>query len=462
MIAHLIHIAGGHDIDADKFNARVQAMRKWIFWHILQYNGGSLLAERILQSASNHQHTQDLIGTTFRGERDQGLMDRCEGSGLSSPGQSSVALSGAVGDRAASPRLETNTEQNESKERRSKRLRTAGEVGNTVLSSNMACEVVNSGPLANELTEALQPGDLPGVDSISPQALCQEFDDVSLRAHAITLNVGPIGLRESLTNLLPLFKTNPALVLLQERNLSLSSLEQVRQITHRLLPHYCLFAGRPPRSNERRSKVQVVTLVHVSLAARASLLDVAQQSVELVRVDAEALSRVHFLRLIDPRSGVTFLVANVYQYQADQLTRQSALLSFIREVIGRWQDLSDHIVVGGDFNASIQPRFGYSERSITAQADELLQAWVLQTNLTFASTTSATWFSGDDSHRAVLDGFFSRRKLGGVSADNPVVSASPDPRHDHRLVLVTLGADQIEAMPPLESLRRPRPLGLVE
>ena len=270
--------------------------------------------------------------------------------------------------------------------------------------------------------------------------------------------MGPIGLQESIANLLPLFETNPALVLLQECNLSMTSVERLRQITHRLLPHYCLFVSKPPRLEKGRGKIHVATLVHVSLAARATLLDVKQKSFDVLRDDLEILSRVHFIRLIDPRSGVSLLLANVYQYQADQATRQAALLKLIHDVVQRWRSQSDHVIVGGDFNASIQPRFGYSEASVTCQADLGLQAWAAQTDLTFAPTNSPTWFSRDESHQAVLDGFFSSDRTGGVSVKNVVVNFSPDPRHDHRFVRVVIAADQIAAMLPLESLRKPKRL----
>ena len=51
-------------------------------------------------------------------------------------------------------------------------------------------------------------------------------------------------------------------------------LADTRRLVHRLLPVYSMFASR---SESTAGNIQVVTLVHVYLAARATLLEITEQ-----------------------------------------------------------------------------------------------------------------------------------------------------------------------------------------
>jgi hypothetical protein len=133
----------------------------------------------------------------------------------------------------------------------------------------------------------------------------------------ITINTGRAGFCESLPHLLTLFEALPAAVLIQEAHLNTSALAEARALVHRLLPMYCMFSGRSAGSASG-TRIQTVTLVHAQLAARASLLDISQQctALDIRRAAPEVLCHVHFVRIIDPRSEVSLLIANCYQYQA--------------------------------------------------------------------------------------------------------------------------------------------------
>jgi hypothetical protein len=82
------------------------------------------------------------------------------------------------------------------------------------------------------------------------------------------VNVGPVGLREALPSLLPHFVGLPAIVMLQECHLPTALLADTRRMVYKMLPAYRMFANRSKRSE---NKLQVVTLVHCYMAARASL-----------------------------------------------------------------------------------------------------------------------------------------------------------------------------------------------
>ena len=71
--------------------------------------------------------------------------------------------------------------------------------------------------------------------------------------------------------LIPLFAGNQGAVLLQECRLLTTSVGEMRRLVHCSLPHYSLIAGRPtPALRHRISQIQVVTLVHINLAARVT------------------------------------------------------------------------------------------------------------------------------------------------------------------------------------------------
>ena len=117
------------------------------------------------------------------------------------------------------------------------------------------------------------------------------------------------------------------------------------------------------------------------------------------------------------------------------------------------------VIIGGDWNASLKDRIGYSgsSGSATAAADARLGSWARETGLVYADPGSFTWGAGI--RQAVLDAL-----AGGVrrflikdanSVDQPAVFESEDPRHDHRGVRAALVDDRIGPMQELESPRRP-------
>ena len=193
------------------------------------------------------------------------------------------------------------------------------------------------------------------------------------------------------------------------------------------------------------------TLVHYYMSARASLLDITDQ-LDAIATAPDAWAHLHFLRILEPRSGVRLLVGNVYQFQASQPQQQSMLLEIVGRVLGRWTATSDHIILGGDWNASIIPRVGYSENTYIRQADERMRIWSSAAALTCAAPPDPTWSSYNETRRAVLDCFF--HSAAAVFTE-VVAFYNIDPRHDHAGVRAAIRIAGIEAMPPLEALRRP-------
>jgi hypothetical protein len=264
-----------------------------------------------------------------------------------------------------------------------------------------------------------------------------------------------VGLLEGLPHLIPAFDSLPMAVMIQEAHLPVDSLTKARALVHRLLPAYCLFAGRPKKAPGLQKRIQVVTLVHVYMAARASLLDARTQFTEVALEAPDALLQAHFIRMSDPRSDTTILLGNVYQFQASRPVQQAAMLELARLVIARWSDHSDLIVIGGDFNASLMPRTGYVGSEVTRNADSRLQEWCAQTGLSCAAPAQATWHSYNESRSAVLDCFFWRSTSDQLNLVDAEAFPSPDPRMDHHGVQICLSGGGIGLMPPLEALKKP-------
>ena len=210
---------------------------------------------------------------------------------------------------------------------------------------------------------------------------------------------------ESLPHLLALFEALPAAVLFQEAHLAPSALAEARALAHRLLPMYCMFSSRKAGSANIVAQLQTVTLVHVQLAARASLLDVSQQcsAPEIRRAAPDVLCHAHFIRIIDPRSEVSLLIANCYQYQTSQPEKQAALLALVSSVIDRWSPQTDHVILGGDWNASLKPRIGYCGAPPTVLADERLLQWSVGAGLRCTAPEDPTWSSYNEQRHSVLE-----------------------------------------------------------
>ena len=226
-------------------------------------------------------------------------------------------------------------------------------------------------------------------------------------------------------------------MLFQEAHLAPAALVQARALAHRLLPMYCLFAGSGRGLVCSGARLQTVSLVHIQLAARASLLDVSEQSAAVEQAAPDVAAHLHFLRIIDPRSDVTLLIANCYQYQASTPALQAALLTLASAVLNRWASQTDHVVLGGDWNASLRPRVGYVGAQATVHADTRLREWSEANDPACVALMDPTWSSYNEQRHSVLDCFFWKSKGGSPARMSPAVSfTSPDPRHDHKGVRV--------------------------
>lgn len=273
----------------------------------------------------------------------------------------------------------------------------------------------------------------------------------------LSLNVGPVGLRESLPFLAPLFTGTPAVVFIQEAKVPPRAVRGLKKLAHSLLPHYSLFVGRLPDDGSGAVRHEVVTFVHSHLAARASLLEVSRQAYDVDNVSrGELLSRTHFVRTTDVHSRVTVVWTNIYGFQAKDVAKQEAQWAFVSAVLGRWQSQTDHIIIGGDFNASLLPRSGYRPDSVVHIADAVIRRNVEDLSLTMCAPPSATWTNSTGSKESVLDFFLTKSVPQGAP---PLTSASafdsPDPRHDHRAITSELIRGIISPLPPLDDLRAP-------
>jgi len=168
--------------------------------------------------------------------------------------------------------------------------------------------------------------------------------------------------------------------------------------------------------------------------------------------------------MVDPRSGVSFLLANVRQFpsQASQALQQVSMLALVLKVINRWELQSDYILVGGDFNTFLRPCIGYSGLDSIRVADATLLKWCTENGFACAAPEHHTWTSFNESRQAVLDCFLWKSKHDGESVFGATAFDSTDPRLDHRVVRVYLQIAGVGTMPPLETLFRPMRLRMTD
>ena len=69
---------------------------------------------------------------------------------------------------------------------------------------------------------------------------------------------------------------------------------------------YTVFTGRSKRLARSGTLLETVSLVHIQLAAQASLLDVTEQSAAVEETAPDVLVHAHFVRVVDPRLDVMF------------------------------------------------------------------------------------------------------------------------------------------------------------
>ena len=194
----------------------------------------------------------------------------------------------------------------------------------------------------------------------------------------------------------------------------------MRALIHKQYPAYCLFTSRRARKG---GKIDIITLVHIKMAARASLLDFSKEFAPLAAQAPEALDQVHFVRILDPEGQVLVLLGNVHQYQARESMPQAAVHSLVNPVLDRWGADSQHAIVGGD--KSLAPRLGYAVETVTSAADARFAQWVREAGLSYIPPSSHTWTDGR--RRAVLDAFVVGKPGSLESLDHPTCVESRDP-----------------------------------
>jgi hypothetical protein len=113
---------------------------------------------------------------------------------------------------------------------------------------------------------------------------------------------------------------------------------------------------------------------------------VTEQSAIAMETAPDVMAHVDFVRVVDPGSDITLLIANCYQYQMSSPTAQAALLTLVSTVLARWSLQADHVVLCGDWNASLSPRIGYVGSQPTVLADARLRLWSETAGLICAAT----------------------------------------------------------------------------
>ena len=281
-------------------------------------------------------------------------------------------------------------------------------------------------------------------------------DQPTAQTIIFSANVGPSGIRDSILHLLPLFTQNPGVVMIQDARLTASSTKSFCNFANKLLPEYALFTRTTFKGN--CDEVRVVTFVHRALAARGTQVDISKlispNSTCSVR---ELASRLQVIRTLDVHTDTVIMWMNIYNYQSKQHREQQALLDLIGVLVAEWGPKVQHIVCGGDWNASLSPRLGYSADSITSAADKRLSSWLKLNSISMMKTvepTDPTWCSHAHDQSAVLDRFVVRLP------NTPTCMVLPAQHvvHDHSIICMSLDDSIISPLPPKWNIIKPKRL----
>ena len=286
----------------------------------------------------------------------------------------------------------------------------------------------------------------------------------------LSINVGPCGIRDSIAHILPIFYEGPGVVMIQDAKLTGQSIKKFKALAHKMLPDYAVYTRST--LNDNKDKAMVVTFIHLGLSARGSQIDIHRMTSPDPSIPIKELAgRIQAIKTIDVHTNIIILWINVYNYQATQVPQQKALLELFRLIIVEWGPKVDYIVGGGDFNASLSPRHGYSLTTATKQADKALHRWfellksapiVSESSEYKQAATRArcwevhepnkpTWNSTTDEKRSVLDRFFTL----GIGQPSCTISESPHVVHDHSVVRLTIDTSIISPLPPHEDMIKP-------
>jgi len=267
----------------------------------------------------------------------------------------------------------------------------------------------------------------------------------------VSLNVGRAGISKSFMQLQQIFASRPGVVMFQETWLKKSAIPRFCEFARKMVPGYSIFTKTTSRECSKDENLQVITFVHGALAARSSQLEIAQFTEECCGVPINELcTNLQCIRTTDLFTEKRILLVNIYQFQSSQHNKQKAMLHLLSKIIDRERPHVEEILIGGDWNASLEGRTGYSTdlQSDTRLADIRLQKWLEMNQLNLVNTPTWTWEginrASDQIQRASLDFFVTK------SHDlQCFVCPSPDPAHDHRLVCIGIPNSLISPLPEL-------------
>jgi hypothetical protein len=239
----------------------------------------------------------------------------------------------------------------------------------------------------------------------------------------------------------------------QETWLKKSALTRFSNYARKLIPGYSVFAKTTTNDDTNDTIIQVVTFVHGALAARSTQLELSQFAEECGGIPIREFgTNLQCIRTTDLFTDKKILFINLYQYQSSQHHRQEAMLQLLSRILEREKPHVHEILLGGDWNASLEPRIGYAsdDQSAARLADARLCDWILRNQLNPVHTPGWTWEGNRGSiypiQRSCLDFFVTKHDIYECR-----VHSSPDPSHDHRLVCIGIPLSLISPLPELQS-----------
>ena len=266
-------------------------------------------------------------------------------------------------------------------------------------------------------------------------------------SHVRSINIGPVGLWNSIPMLEVWLRSNPAVIMLQDTRIGQSARARmaIRKTLHWLAPLYTAqFSSSQQREWDEVKQKQVNRLVGVCTLVHKELQPVQEpvpmEGMGLTAKERKACEGRVLVTTTSGRTDKADVYVNVYQHVARRWQQQELVWKALRKLLNAMGGKVNLTVMAGDFNASLSPRRGYVTDMTTV--DTNFRGFVEGAGLQQAINVSYhhTWEATMGEQASVLDYIFVRADRGvsyGCEAGN-----TGHPSHDHAAMCATFaGAD---------------------
>ena len=258
--------------------------------------------------------------------------------------------------------------------------------------------------------------------------------------------MGPVGLLQSIHELLPILSNRPAVVFLQDTRLTKKGIERCKATLRNAAPEYCLVPN-PVRSTKPPFTVRTAIIIHRGWVHALGPLDA--KNLQNGEVKPMLLKNVQAITHVDPHLGTKGLWINVYSPIAPHREKQADTLWTINRILQHRTNSYTFTILAGDWNASLVARTGCQ---CTETADTRFKAWFQANNLKVISSRTPTFLSvAQRNYRATLDYIFMQTMINGAIT-HAYNKRTGELKHDHKGLHCIIQGVPCSNLPRLEEM----------